>query len=153
MQVFVPYPSPIDVANCLDAKRLHKQILECKQIIAAIGGYGGWLNHPVAKMYKKHFVWLTYYMQTLVAYRIGAMPVAEEYSRQCDILRPQFLTSAFCDQHKRRLYTKAPGLYPQFAPFGTSEENWYSIDGIIVKYKNGKISLEEVIADMRGDVG
>ena len=36
MQIFIPYPSPIDVAKCLDPRRLNKQILECDQIMKAI---------------------------------------------------------------------------------------------------------------------
>lgn len=33
---------------------------------------------------------------------------------------------------------EAPELYPQFAKYGKSEENWYFVDGQIVKYVNGK---------------
>ena len=136
MQVFVPYPSPIDVAKCLDPKRLRKQIIECDQIIAAITGKSqAWKNHPVVKMYKPYKSWLIRYRACLS--ELDPM-WAKIWSRQADIARPPFLTDDFCDQHKRRLYTKAPELYPQFAEYGKSEENWYFVDEEIVKYVNGE---------------
>lgn len=140
MQVFVPYPSPIDVAKCLDKKRLNKQIIECDQILKAISGESqAWKNHPVVKMYFNHTTWLWYYRETLASYSEGLHSLANQFSHQCDhYFRPEFLTQDFCDQHKRRLYTKAPETYPQFAEFGTSEENWYFVDGRIIKYKDGK---------------
>ena len=139
MQVFVPYPSPIDVAKCLDPKRLRKQIIECDQILAAINGESqAWKNHPVVKMYSDYAAWLWYYRGVLEAYSRRNIRKAYEASRNAYIVRPPFLTSDFCDQHKRRLYTKAPDLYPQFAEYGTSEENWYFVNGEIVKYINGK---------------
>lgn len=140
MQVFVPYPSPIDVAKCLDRRRLRKQIVECDQILEAIAGESqAWKNHPVVKMYFNHPTWLWYYRETLESYMMGFLTLAKQYSSQCDYyFRPLFLTQDLCDQHKRRLYTKAPELYPQFAELGTSDENWYFVDGRIIKYKDGK---------------
>lgn len=38
MQVFVPYQEPFEVATFLDSRRLNKQIIECRQILAAIRG-------------------------------------------------------------------------------------------------------------------
>lgn len=38
MQVFTPYPEPFKTADCLDSRRLNKQIIECRQILAAIKG-------------------------------------------------------------------------------------------------------------------
>lgn len=140
MQVFVPYPSPIDVAKCLDRRRLRKQIVECDQILEAIAGESqAWKNHPVVKMYFNNPTWLWYYRETLESYTMGLLTLAKQYSSQCDCyFRPSFLTQDLCNQHKRRLYTKARELYPQFAEFGTSEENWYFVDGRIIKYKDGK---------------
>lgn len=140
MQVFVPYPSPIDVAKCLDTARLRKQVLEADQILNAISGKSNaWKNHPVVKMYSDYAGWLWYYRETLDAYLKNCFTLAKQYSNQCDAyFRPPFLTPEFCDQHKRRLYTKAPGLYPQFAEYGKSEENWYFVDGRLRRYVNGK---------------
>lgn len=139
MQVFVPYPSPIDVAKCLDSSRLRKQVLESDQILNAISGQSNaWKNHPITKMYSKHGLWLANYRQCLYLFLHGNTKTAEYFSEDADDIRPPFLTDSFCDQHKRRLYTKAPDLYPQFAEYGTSDENWYFVDGQIVKYVNGK---------------
>lgn len=140
MQVFVPYPSPIDVAKCLDPKRIRKQVIECDQILKTICGQSvAWKNHPVVKMYFDYAAWLWYYHETLDAYTQECLTLAKQYSYQCDAyFRPPFLTDSFCDQHKRRLYTKAPELYPQFAKYGKSEENWYFVDGRLRRYVNGK---------------
>ena len=140
MQVFVPYPSPIDVAKCLDPRRLRKQIIECDQILDAISGKSkAWMNHPIAKMYLHHSTWLSFYRDCLYYFMDGDIYWAKDRSDHADeFCRPPFLTDSFCDQHKRRLYTKAPELYPQFASYGKSDENWYFVDGEIVKYINGK---------------
>lgn len=128
------------MAKCLDRRRLRKQIVECDQILEAIAGESqAWKNHPVVKMYFNNPTWLWYYRETLESYMMGLLTLAKQYSSQCDYyFRPSFLTQDLCDQHKRRLYTKSPELYPQFAELGTSEENWYFVDGRIIKYKDGK---------------
>jgi hypothetical protein len=72
---------------------------------------------------------------------LATQPVVDEalkFSYYADKIRPPFLTDDFCDQHKRRLFTKAPELYPQFEKYGKNYENWYFLDGNIVKYVNGK---------------
>ena len=146
MQVFVPYPSPIDVAKCLDPKRLRKQVIECDQILKAIYGESdAWKNHPVVKMYRPYIQFLAAYSDTLWAFQNGCDYWVQGLSELADAHRPPFLTESFCDQHKRRLYTKAPELYPQFAEYGTSEENWYFVDGEIVKYVNGKKNMSDQV--------
>lgn len=146
MNVFVPYKSPLECAKALYGdRRFNKQIIECKQILDAIDGVGkGWFNHPVINMYKDHRLWLKYYEICLMYYREyknGSKECLEEsqkFSHYADKIMPYFLTNDFCNQHKRRLFTKAPDLYPQFAEYGTSEENWYFVDGELLKYKDGK---------------
>lgn len=39
---------------------------------------------------------------------------------------------------KRRLYTKDPKYYAVWSYLGTSDENWYFVDGEWRKYVNGK---------------
>ena len=144
MQVFVPYPSPIDTARAMsnDKLRLRKQIIECDQILKAISGESqAWKNHPVVKMYAErpyNVRWLLHYRDCLQQHLWGNEGWAYRASVGAEEFRPPFLTDDFCDQHKRRLYTKAPELYPQFAEYGKSEENWYFVGGEIVKYVNGK---------------
>lgn len=151
MQIFVPYSEPIKVAQALwaDKKSYNKQIIECCQILNAIDGAKAWKNHPVTKMYKTYKVWLNCYRLCLIFYRLYQKSVNENdkknfyisagiFDSRADKVRPPFLTDEFCDQHKRRLFTKAPELYPQFEKCGKSEENWYVLEGKIVKYINGK---------------
>lgn len=138
MNVFIPYPSPIDVAKCLDSKRLRSQINECTIILETIRGYSNsWWKHPIMKMYEDDVMWLANYQFCLSAY-FNKSSRAEYYSKLADTFRPEWMTEEICDQHKRRLYTKAPHLYPQFAKYGTSEDNWYVADGEIIKFRNGK---------------
>lgn len=148
MQVFVPYKEPFLTAACLDPKRLNKQILDFYQILDALDGFSdAWKNHPVVKMYKPHRTWLIYYASCLALYRNSKktgedasrfLSQAKSYSFKANLIRPAFLTDEFCGQHKRRLYTKNPSYYVNFSEFGKSDENWYAVDGQIVKYINGK---------------
>lgn len=146
MQIFVPYQSPLECAKALwnDSKRYNKQIIECRQILNAIYGTKAWANHPVTKMYREHKEWLYNYMMCFSAYRdfkkgnSKAFMYYCYFDNQANKITPPFLTEEFCDQHKRRLYTKSKEKYPQFAKYGKSDENWYFVDGRIVKYINGK---------------
>lgn len=151
MQIFTPYPEPIEVAKAMwaDQKRYNKQIIECKQIMAAIDGAKAWRNHPICLMYKEHKERLRFYLWCFEAYRNsmksdnytdkdGFMMEAEYFSNRANAVKPSFLTDEFCDQHKRRLYTKSPELYPQFAKYGTSDINFYYVNGKLLKYKDGK---------------
>ena len=137
----MPYVNPFHVACCLDRRRLNKQIIECRQILKAIAEPAGpWGHHPVVQMWASHSFWLSFYLKTLELYRDGdvngACLLGDECSMPCN--RPDFLARRFCIQHRRRLYTKSPDLYPQFARYGMSDENWYYVGGCVVKYKNGK---------------
>lgn len=139
MQIFLPSPSCLQTARQLDKRRLNKQIIEAAQILRAINGKGrGWLNHPATQMYRPYKEWLQLYRDCLMEFQRGDIEAADIISRQADDVRPPFVTDEFCRQHARRLYTKDPELYPQFSQLGTSLENWYVIDGSIIRYVNGK---------------
>lgn len=139
MQVFVPYSSPIEVAKCLDEKRRKSQINECTTILNTLKGYStAFDRHPIMAMFRDNIEWLEYYQKCLEKYRDGD-PNAEYYSKLAESFTPEWMTEEFCDQHKRRLYTKSPEKYPQFAEYGTSDENWYvDAEGNIIKYRNGE---------------
>lgn len=147
MQIFIPYKEPIRVAECLDKLRLNKQVIEAKQIYDAICGRGkGWFNHPITHMYRNDAQWVRFYRKTLQHYMMylntgdmNHLEYSRGYSARADAIRPAFISDDLCDQHKRRLYTKDPEHYERFSSFGTSEENWYAVDGQIIKYKFGKI--------------
>lgn len=89
MQVFVPYPSPIDVAKCLDKRRLRKQIIECNQILKAIYGESkAWANHPVVNMYRPYIQFLAAYSDTLWAFQNGCDYWVQGLSELADAHRP-----------------------------------------------------------------
>ena len=149
MQVFVPYKDAYQTAMILyvDKRRFHKQIVECNQIINVIEcKKSGWKNHPIVKMYKNHVDWLKLYVQIFkyLDYFVNAqyeidktsfydgLLILRELARKC---APDFLTNEFCDQHKRRLFTKNEKAFELFKGYGKSYENWYFVDGKVVKYK------------------
>lgn len=42
MQIYVPYSDPLEVAKCLDRKRLHSQIREAKLLYDSLNGIKKW---------------------------------------------------------------------------------------------------------------
>jgi hypothetical protein len=55
MQTFLPYPNFTLSAQCLDNRRLNKQITEAMQIHNVLtGASNGWANHPAVKMWRGH---------------------------------------------------------------------------------------------------
>ena len=148
MQIFIPYPSPIEVAKCLDPKRLNKQIIECDQIMKAIKGETkAWANLPVVKMYTGQLRWVKLYKDCLECYKKGYLNLAEHLSAQADTFRPSWMTEALCRSHKRRLVAKDAQFYKAFWVYGISDINYYVVDNKVLGYAQGKkiltLSLEE----------
>ena len=144
MQVFV-VGSPLETAKALDKARLRKQVIECHQILAAIHGEGkGWLHHPVVLMYSEpnSVRWLQMYADILEGYLDDSTGL-ERANREAKAIAPAFHTAEYLDQMKRRLYTKNPVYYKQWASLGESDENWYFVKGEWIKYVNGKRIKEE----------
>ena len=138
MQVFI-VGSPLVTAMALDKRRLNKQIIECRQILDALNGAKAWSNHPCVLQYRGYEKWLMNYMGCLIRYQAGQPTMAKTSSQWCKIHgTPPFHTQEYFDQMKRRLYTKDPVHYAQWAHLGESEDNWYFVDGEWRKYKNGK---------------
>ena len=126
MQVFV-VGSPLETAMALDKARLRKQIIECHQILAAIHGEGkGWHHHPVVLMYSEpnSVRWLQMYADILEGYLDGSTGLIEA-DREAREITPEFHTEKFLTQMKRRLYTKNPEHYKDWAEFGESQDNYY----------------------------
>lgn len=62
------------------------------------------------------------------------------WSKNAELCEPKFLSlDDLILQHRKRLFTKSSDKYQQFAEYGTSEENWYFVDGGLLKYVNGKM--------------
>lgn len=133
MQIYVPYSDPLEVAKCLDRKRLHSQIREAHLLYDSLKGIKKWKG-VLVDMYRPYESYILYYINVLEAYRDGAN------HNPVKITPPPFLTKEFCEHHQRRLYSHAPEKYPQFSHLGFSKENWYydNINDKIVKYLNGK---------------
>lgn len=140
MQVFI-VGTPFETARALDKRRLNKQIIECQQILDALNGAKAWSNHPCVLQYRGHEKWLMNYMGCLIRYQAGAPTMAKVSSNWCKIYgTPSFHTQEYFDQMKRRLYSKDPVYYEQWAHLGTSEDNWYwsQKENKFIKYRNGK---------------
>ena len=143
MQVFV-IGSIYYTAQTLDKKRLHKQIVECNQILNAINGIStAWKNHPCVLQYKTHTKWLETYRDTLIAYRDNDIKFAKQLSEEASRICPFWHTQTYYNQMKRRLYTKDTIHYKQFASYGTSDINWYFVNGEWKKYLHGKVIKNE----------
>lgn len=111
----------------LDPKRLRSQIREAHIILAAIHGEGkGWIHHPVVLMYSEpnSVRWLQMYADILEGYLDGSMSL-QMADREAKAITPEFHTEKFLTQMKRRLYTKSPEHYKQWADLGESEDNYY----------------------------
>jgi hypothetical protein len=139
MQVFI-IGTPIATARALDRKRLNKQIIECQQILDALNGATAWSNHPCVLQYKGHEFWLRCYKRVLkeVQKGGGASIRSRYFNYRATDTTPDWHTQEYYNQMKRRLYSKDPEYYKQWAHLGTSDENWYFVDEEWRKYINGK---------------
>lgn len=57
MQTFIPFTDFQQSIQCLDTRRLNKQITECRQILDVLTGRSqtsGWRNHPAVRMWAGH---------------------------------------------------------------------------------------------------
>ena len=147
MQVFV-VGSPLETAMALDPLRLRSQLREAHVILAAIHGeVKGWIHHPVTLMYSEpnSVRWLQMYADILEGYLAGYTGL-EMADREAKAITPEFHTPEFIKQMKRRLYTKSPEHYKQWAYLGTSEDNYYWSPGkrAWLMYRNGK-QLETIL--------
>ena len=138
MQVFI-VGSPLETAMALDPKRLRKQIIECRQILDALNGKTAWSNHPCVLQYRGYEKWLKCYLRVLECHTRGNTMLAAFFDVETERFRPNWHTQAYYDQMKRRLYSKNPEHYKQWADLGKSDCNWYFVDGEWRKYVNGKI--------------
>ena len=138
MQVFI-VGDLFETAQALDARRLNKQIIECRQILSALNGDSKtWRNHPCTLQYKEHKEWLEDYMSCLMHYRNGNIERAKICNEWCNIRKPIFHTQEYFNQMKKRLYTKDREYYKQWAELGESNVNWYYVDNEWRYYENGK---------------
>ena len=132
----------------LSPKHLRNQINEANIILAAIHGEGkGWIHHPVVLMYSEpnSVRWLQMYADILEGYLDGSTGLIDA-DREAREITPAFHTPTFVENMKRRLYTKNPEYYKQWAEFGESQDNYYWSPGkrAWLMYRNGK-HLETIL--------
>lgn len=137
MQVFI-VGSPLETAKALSKRHLNNQINEAKIILAALNGAKAWSNHPCVLQYRGCEKWLKGYLRVLECHRRGNTRLAAFFDVETERVRPDWHTQEYYDQMKRRLYTKDPEHYKQWADLGKSDCNWYFVDGVWRKYVNGK---------------
>ena len=139
MQVFI-IGTPLETAMSLDPLRLNKQILETRQILDALNGKKAWSRHPAVLQYRGHEEWLGHYSSCLYFYKYNASIGACINSNWARMCTPEWHCAEYYDQMKRRLYTKNPEHYKQWAHLGCSNENWYwsKEENKFIKYVNGK---------------
>lgn len=131
MQTFLPYKSYVRSAECLDLRRLGKQIMEARQILKALHDPNyGWQNHPAVKMWRGYEQQLYYYAACMAnewnhrrgkdhGAWINTVEDAKGYNfTGVDTVRPPWVTKEFCRAHRSNLYRKDPVHYSQFAKYG-----------------------------------
>lgn len=131
MQVFMSENSFEKCAQVLDTKRLVKQLLEGRQILAALAGQTkGWRNHPAAKMFEGSELTLyryLYYIRKEMELRgfkteknwNEIVKLRDYFEQQGGDVLPRWLVDEYeyrriVVTHRKSLYNKAPELYPQY---------------------------------------
>ena len=137
MQVFI-IGTPLETATALDNRRLNKQIIECQQILDALNGAKALSNHPCVLQYRGYEKWLEHYLSCLTLYKHNAYIHAKVCSDLAQMCKPEWHTTEYFDQMKRRLYSKNNEHYKQWENLGESNQNFYYVDGEWRVYENGK---------------
>ena len=129
MQTFLPYPDFRLSAKALDYRRLGKQRVECKQLLAALGREvtpdgslidrppsGSWANHPATKMWRGYELALAEYQADCIREWISrgfqnTMPriiIPDDI----DLVYPPWLgDEKFHASHRSNLLRKDPDYY------------------------------------------
>ena len=130
MQTFLPEHTFVECAAVLDQKRLVKQLLEGRQIMAAMTGNSkGWVNHPATRMWAGHGGMLYYYLSCMrnemdrrgYKWENNWHAIEMMYSTyfQDEKQYPDWMLSVeynkIVNTHRANLHIKAPELYPQYA--------------------------------------
>lgn len=133
MQTFLPYPSFSESARVLDYRRLGKQRVECKQLLAALDyeirdgelikcdtfPARGWMNHPAAKMWRGYEAALAEYMTVIVLEWLrrgynNTLEILDTNNARLFLNPPWLGDEAFHASHRSNLLRKDPGYYGQF---------------------------------------
>ena len=131
MQTFVPFADIVDSAQCLDAKRLNKQLLEGRQIYGILASgkrTGAWVNHPAVKMWRNYDMGLYAYLravkdecvrrgiQTEKNWTAIEQMHESNWHRGDKIVMPAWWgDSRVHESHRNNLYVKDNDFYHSFA--------------------------------------
>ena len=119
MQTFLPYPDFKKTAECLDYRRLGKQRVEARQILAILRdetASRAWRNHPAVRMWNSFDNAVAAYYNVIVAewvrrgYR-NTMPAAEV---GLVVMPPWFGLTMFHASHRSNLLRKDSVYYGKF---------------------------------------
>ena len=105
MQTFLPYPDFARTARILDDRRLGKQRVEVLQICNALHREtGGWINHPVTRMWRG-------YEPALVAYGLS---VTREWVRRgrADTVHGKLMDHLHGEPDRDQRALRAAGMLP-----------------------------------------
>jgi hypothetical protein len=120
MQTFLPYPSFLQTAKCLDYRRLGKQRVECKQIINILEGNSSsnaWKNHPAVLIWKGYENALKVYTNIIISEWInrGYKNNMELYESDITYENPPWLNNeSFHASHRSNLLRKDYSFYSKF---------------------------------------
>lgn len=134
-----------DTADDLDYRRLNKQIIECQWMINMYDGKTKPSNHPAYLMYKDHIEWVKLYQQCLIAYKNKDYTLCKKISDEAELIKPNFICEALCENFKRRLYRKDPVLYQRWEYLGGTDSNYYFVNNQWIKYTNGQKEIVKEI--------
>lgn len=132
MQTFLPYADFTQSAKILDWRRLGKQRVEAKQLMAALNGDSkGWVNHPAAVMWRGHdkalaLYWLVMCQEWKARGYLDNLGVQAQAA--LDSLAAQEMTlpwwighEPFHASHRSNLLRKDPVHYGQFGWFESDD--------------------------------
>lgn len=124
MQTFLPYPSYIQSAQCLDRQRLGNQRVECLQILNALTNPAyGWQSHPAVAMWRGYEECLQLYSVTICdewiarSYRDTCKDKILAFNFEPGPTYPHWLGNpAFHRSHQSNLIRKLPEHYGALWP-------------------------------------
>jgi hypothetical protein len=129
VQIFVPFQDTRKIAECLDNKRLNKQLLEGRQLLninASGKTKGPWVNHPAAKMVRGYEGWFFDYLNEIKKECtkrkietnknwLAIKDIREHANVWNDDLEPMWWgDTRVHDSHQANLYRKDPIHYYEF---------------------------------------
>jgi len=130
VNTFLPFPDFEASAACLDSKRLHNQLNECKVIRAALRGAKAWNRHPATLMWHGCVSALEAYMSCLAdEMQSRHMPVPDWAPARYILFDPMpvwFGNPIVHESHQRNLLRKNAAHYTPLLTNGLSPSDVYA---------------------------